>query len=212
MMSKDLQAKVDKLKKSMYKTVRKVKEKNAIEDVLDSDRVAEMSPDSIPASRGGVLQKDLGERRKGKKGTILSREKSPLNSPDTKNRKEDGVEYKKQSKKDDKIFADAAKNGGRIVSKGEDFVRNMMKNFETISKAYMEKLEKDSDNAEIGHPTDNPKKMSDAQNATFGSSISTGKPGSLKGHKGDMSPGQIEGEKAAKIRRDKLKAQKKISN
>jgi hypothetical protein len=27
-----------------------------------------------------------------------------------------------------------------------------------------------------------------------------------------MSPGQIEGEKAAKIRRDKLKAQKKISN
>lgn len=43
--------------KSMKKAIKKVKEKNAIEDVLDSDRYAEMSSDSIPASRGGVMEK-----------------------------------------------------------------------------------------------------------------------------------------------------------
>lgn len=43
--------------KEMKKAIKKVREKNAVEDVLDSDRHAEMSPDSIPSAGGSVMEK-----------------------------------------------------------------------------------------------------------------------------------------------------------
>ncbi len=71
----------------------------------------------------------------------------------------------------------------------------------------LRKEEKAKDNAEIKHTTEDAKKMSNAQNATFGSSIRSGKKGSMKGHKGDASPGQIEGERQAKLRREKIRSE-----
>lgn len=65
--------------------------------------------------------------------------------------------------------------------------------------------EKGPDNAEIGHATKAPTKMSNAQNITYGSSIRSGRKGSMKGHKADPSPGQIKGEAAAKARRIAMK-------
>jgi hypothetical protein len=43
--------------KEMKKAVKKVRKKNAIEDVLDNNRVAEMSADSIENSKQGVMSK-----------------------------------------------------------------------------------------------------------------------------------------------------------
>lgn len=52
-MDKDLQERIDRLVKS----VKNIKE-NAIKDVLDGDRVAEVDPDDVGANTGPVMNKE----------------------------------------------------------------------------------------------------------------------------------------------------------
>jgi hypothetical protein len=86
-----LKEKADLLLKSLYKNVNKLKQKkNAIEDVLDSNRTAEINPDDIPAGSSGILNK---------------------------------------AKKEE-------------VKKNEEIAQKLLKNLETISKAYKSKMEK----------------------------------------------------------------------
>lgn len=56
-MDKYIKTKIEKLVKSMQKSVKKVKEENVIKDVLDADRIAEVSPDDIAANKTGTLNK-----------------------------------------------------------------------------------------------------------------------------------------------------------
>jgi|VirMetMinimDraft_7_1064189.scaffolds.fasta_scaffold01061_18 hypothetical protein len=63
-MNKELEEKANKLLKSLYKSVKKVSKKNAIDDVLDSNNVAEMSPDSEPADTAGVMAKNKDKKDK----------------------------------------------------------------------------------------------------------------------------------------------------
>jgi len=63
-MDKDISNKIEDLVKSMYKTVKALKKKNALEDVLDEDRVAEVDPDLVPADRTGSLNKKKKEEVK----------------------------------------------------------------------------------------------------------------------------------------------------
>ena len=86
-----LKEKADLLLKSLYKNVKRLKQKkNAIEDVLDSNRTAEINPDDIPAGSSGILNK---------------------------------------AKKEE-------------VKKNEEIAQKLLKNLETISKAYKLKMEK----------------------------------------------------------------------
>ena len=62
-MNKELKNKVDNLVKSMQKSVKKVKEKNAIEDVLDANNVAEMSPDSIAVGSTSAMNKSKKKKK-----------------------------------------------------------------------------------------------------------------------------------------------------
>lgn len=53
-----LKEKADLLLKSLYKKMKKLEhKKDAIEDVLDSDTTAEMSPDDVPKGSSGILNK-----------------------------------------------------------------------------------------------------------------------------------------------------------
>jgi len=61
-MNKELEEKANKLLKSLYKSVKKVSKKNAIDDVLDSNNVAEMSPDSVAADTANVMAKNKGKK------------------------------------------------------------------------------------------------------------------------------------------------------
>tara|TARA_R100000951_G_scaffold112718_1_gene113470 strand:- start:2422 stop:2964 length:543 start_codon:yes stop_codon:yes gene_type:complete len=58
-MDDKLKGKVSTLVKSMYKNVQKskVKTKDVIEDVLDEDRIAEISPDDVAPNKSGTLKK-----------------------------------------------------------------------------------------------------------------------------------------------------------
>lgn len=86
-----LKEKADLLLKSLYKNVNRLKQKkNAIEDVLDPNRTAEINPDDIPAGSSGILNK---------------------------------------AKKEE-------------VKKNEEIAQKLLKNLETISKAYKLKMEK----------------------------------------------------------------------
>jgi hypothetical protein len=86
-----LKEKADLLLKSLYKNVNKLKQKkNAIEDVLDSNRMAEVNPDDVPTGSSGILNK---------------------------------------AKKEE-------------VKKNEEIAQKLLKNLETISKAYKSKMEK----------------------------------------------------------------------
>lgn len=110
-MDKEFDLKIKKMVKSMYKTVQNMKEKNAVNDVLDSDNVAEMSPDSVGSDQAGVLNKN-----------------------------------KEKMKKD--LKKDASKTLGiedKSCYKSEDFVKDVMKSFEKISKVYIEKMSKKED-------------------------------------------------------------------
>ena len=66
---------------------------------------------------------------------------------------------------------------------------------------------KEEDNADFHHSDEGgiAKPMSDAQNASFGSSVK-GKKGSKKGHKDDSSPGQNKGKQEARARKNKSRA------
>jgi flagellar motility protein MotE (MotC chaperone) len=58
-----------KVLKQMKNAVNKVREKNAVDDVLDSDRIAEMASDSVPSSKQGVMsKKDEDCNCKGEEG------------------------------------------------------------------------------------------------------------------------------------------------
>ena len=46
-----------KILKEMKNAVKKVREKNAVDDVLDADTTEEMSSDSVPSSKQGVMSK-----------------------------------------------------------------------------------------------------------------------------------------------------------
>ena len=86
-----LKEKADLLLKSLYKNVNRLKQKkDAIEDVLDSNRTAEINPDDVPTGSSGILNK---------------------------------------AKKEE-------------VKKNEEIVDKLLKNLETISKAYKLKMEK----------------------------------------------------------------------
>lgn len=58
-----------KILKEMKNAVKKVREKNAVDDVLDADTTAEMSSDSVPSSKQGVMsKKDEDCNCKGEEG------------------------------------------------------------------------------------------------------------------------------------------------
>ena len=56
-MNKKIENKVQALVKSMYKSVKKSTEEGIIADLMDSDRIAEISPDDVPKSKSGTLNK-----------------------------------------------------------------------------------------------------------------------------------------------------------
>ena len=110
-MNKELEDKANKLLKSLYKSVKKVSKKNAIDDVLDSNNIAEMSPDSDTPDTASVMHKAKGkkiDKCEGKKSCDCE-----CGSPDE--------------------MMDAQKS--------EEFIGNIMKSFQMISGAYLEKKE-----------------------------------------------------------------------
>lgn len=107
-MDKEFDLKIKKMVKSMYKTVQNMNEKNAVSDVLDSNNVAQMSPDSVASDKTGALNKNKEKMKKDLK----------KDASKTLGIKDDGV------------------------YKNEDFVKDVMKSFGKISKAYIEKMGK----------------------------------------------------------------------
>jgi len=112
-MNKELEEKANKLLKSLYKSVKKVSKKNAIDDVLDSNNVAEMSPDSVQADTTSVMAK--GKTKKLEK---------------CKDKKDCDCECDGPEEEID-------------VQKSEQFIGDIMENFKMISDIYLEKKEGD---------------------------------------------------------------------
>jgi hypothetical protein len=112
-MSKKLDESVNKLFKSMHKSVKKLRKKNAIEDVLDSNSMAEMSPDDVAGSKTGTLNKAKKKKELEKCAGV----------------------------KDCDCECDDVAPADDEMEKREVFFKNMLKNFQTISGAYLEKKE-----------------------------------------------------------------------
>lgn len=60
-MDKYLEERIGKLKKSLYKNIQKASKKDVIKDVLDSDNIAKISPDSVAPDKGSVVKKNKDE-------------------------------------------------------------------------------------------------------------------------------------------------------
>lgn len=115
-MNKEIDEKIKKMVKSMYKTVQNMKEKDAISDVLDKDRIAEMSPDSIPSGKSGILNKNKEKMKKDMKKDVSNL-----------------------------LGIDPSQGENMSVNKNEEFVKDLMKSFTKISSAYIEKMSKKED-------------------------------------------------------------------
>jgi hypothetical protein len=89
------------LLKSLYKAVKKMRHKDAVEDVLDNNTTAEMDPDNIPKGSSSIMNKSKMQKKQDK----------PQEEPEE-------------------------------VKKSEEVISELIKNFNIISKAYKEKLEK----------------------------------------------------------------------
>lgn len=96
------------LLKSLYKTIKKMRHKDAVEDVLDNNTTAEMDPDNIPKGSSSIMNKS------------------------------------KMQKKQDKPQANQEE-----AKKSEEIISDLIKNFNVISKAYKEKLDKKEDKKEF---------------------------------------------------------------
>jgi hypothetical protein len=173
--------------------VKLVKSKNSAHEIdlgsePSSDTAQAVDEQSSESSSEAPVEGEKAEKKESSEDSEM--EDTPLQG-DSDSDTEDKEEDKEEDKKEDKF--------------------SFKKNETGMFEVQYQRLTKSSDNAEIEHATEKPTKMSDAQNATFGSSIRSGKKGSMEGHKGDKSPGQIQGEKDAKARREKIKAEAKKS-
>lgn len=132
-MDKEFDEKIKKMVKSMYKTVQNMKQKDAISDVLDKDKIAQMSPDSIPSGKTGALNKNKEKMKKDmKKFLALGGTQTSGQNPTSST-----SQGKPPPPAPGTSIADQIGFG-----KNEIFVKDMMKNFEKISKAYLEKMNK----------------------------------------------------------------------
>jgi hypothetical protein len=81
-MDKHIQERIAKLKKSLYKNIQKASKKDVINDVLDSNNIAEISPDSISPDKSSVVKKNKDEECKcEKKSECECEEAAPLEKP-----------------------------------------------------------------------------------------------------------------------------------
>lgn len=99
---------IEKMVKSLYKSVGKKKAADVISDVLDNNRIAEVPSDEEAPDKTGTLNKS---------------------------------KKKKLKKCDDKENCDCECGSPADFEKGEKFVKDMLGNFEVISKAYLKKKE-----------------------------------------------------------------------
>jgi hypothetical protein len=158
---------IDFVMKAMKKAIKKVKAKNAIEDLFDGDRMAEMDPDSIPSPKTSALNKkddkdcecksedekececeeaapmDKGdlhdlvsgrmiEDSDGKRGT------SAITGKPHQTAEESGRD-KKDYKRAVRDVTERRKKRQAKFTKNEQFIEEMVKNFQVISEAYLAK-------------------------------------------------------------------------
>lgn len=161
----DFENKLEKMLKSLSKNIDKIKsKKDAIADLFDSNTVAEADPDDVPVGRSSILNKNKKstesrcwegyEPTPGKKAyTKGSCQKKSQKmekkqgvpeeaNPEVHERCVKEVKQKGHSKSSSFAICNAAKAGQKDVKKGEQIVDELLKNLDTISKAYKEKLEK----------------------------------------------------------------------
>ena len=139
-MDKYIDGKIQALVKSMYKSVQKIKE-NAVKDVLDGNRVAEMSDDSLPGDKSGILSKNK-EMKKEKMKKEMKKDFSNIlglggSSTSAQNPNSNVSQGGTNKPAEGTSIADKIGFG-----KHETFVKDTMKNFDKISKAYIYKMNK----------------------------------------------------------------------
>jgi len=128
-----LKEKADSLLKSLYKNVNRLKhKKDAVEDVLDSNTTAEVSPDNIPKGRVGALNKSKMQKKQGVPEEA---------DPETHERCVKKVKAKGHDKESAFAICNEVK-AGQDVKKSEEIVGELMKNLDIISKACKSKMEK----------------------------------------------------------------------
>jgi hypothetical protein len=128
-----LKEKADSLLKSLYKNVNRLKhKKDAVEDVLDSNTTAEVSPDNIPKGRVGALNKSKMQKKQGVPEEA---------DPETHERCVKKVKAKGHDKESAFAICNEVK-AGQDVKKSEEIVSELMKNLDIISKACKSKMEK----------------------------------------------------------------------
>lgn len=128
-----LKEKADLLLKSLYKNVNKLgQKKDAIEDVLDSNTTAEISPDDIPEGKSGALYKAKMAKKQGVPEGA---------DPETHERCVKKIKTKKHDKESAFAICNEAK-AGQDVKKNEEIVDKLLKNLDTISRVCKSKMEK----------------------------------------------------------------------
>jgi hypothetical protein len=158
-MDKDIKNRVDRLVKSMYKAFEKASKKDVVADVMDSNRLSQVSPDAVAAPKGGTLNKakkldkrcwEGYEPTPGKKAysegscqkkseEIQKKQGVPEGAdPETHERCVTKVKEKGHDKSSSFAICNEAKAG---MGKSEDFIKDIMQKFEKISSAYLKKQE-----------------------------------------------------------------------
>lgn len=128
-----LKEKSDLLLKSLYKKMKKLEhKKDAIEDVLDSNTTAEVSPDNVPKGSSSTLYKAKMAKKQGVPEEA---------DPEVHERCVKKVKAKGHDKESAFAICNEAK-AGQDVKKSEEIVDKLMKNLDIISKACKAKMEK----------------------------------------------------------------------
>ena len=158
-MDKDIKNRIDILVKSMHQALEKVSKKDVIADVMDSNRLSEVSPNSVVAPKSATLNKTKKMDKRCWEGYEPTPGKEPYSKgscqkKSEKMQKKQGVpegadpethercvkKVKQQGHDKGSAFAicNEAKAG---MKKSEDFIKDIMQKFEIISNAYLQKQE-----------------------------------------------------------------------
>lgn len=134
----DFENKTEKMLKSLYKNIDKIKfKKDAIADLFDTNTVAESDPDDIPVGRSSILNKN---KKSSENRCWEGYEPTPGKKPYAKG------SCQKKSEKMEKKQAD--KSEQKEIKKGEKIIDGLLKNLDIISKAYKNQLEKKEETKE----------------------------------------------------------------
>ena len=151
-MDKYLQEKADNLMKKMAKAVKKIK--RPVEDVMDSNREAEVNQDMVPKGKTGVMNKDDDSHVEDTRFMKNPAKRAKRHIESAKRHKEKGKTkgFKENLKEAKKIIKENLrgkdKKGNKLPSSkdleypmaaSEEVVNTLAKNFKIISNAYFNK-------------------------------------------------------------------------